>query len=68
MKSIEDMMKAAYDLCDYGILNDVIRGYLIAAMQDAGFSRDEVRKALLNLAHEFDQLDSNDAEKIYKEF
>ncbi len=68
MKSIEDMRKAAYHLCDYGFLNNVISGYLVAAMQNTGFSRDSITEALICLVHEFDELSAEEAEKIYTNF
>lgn len=68
MNSIEDMKREAYRLCDYGVLNDVIGGYLIAAMQSAKFDRDDIPVALICLAHELDELSSDDAEKIYENF
>ncbi len=68
MKSVDDMKKEAHYLCDLCFLNDVIRGYLVAAMQSAKFGRDDIWKALICLTHEFDELGSDDAEKNYKNF
>ncbi len=68
MKTIDNMKREAYYLCDYGFLNDVIRGYLVAAMQSTGFDRDSIAEVLICLTHEFDELSAKEAGKIYKDF
>jgi hypothetical protein len=52
-------------ICDMGFYNDVIRGYLIKAMENADFEKKEISRALRGLHHAFDDLDAMRAEKIY---
>ena len=52
-------------ICDMGFYNDVIRGYLIKAMENAGFEKKEVSSALRGLHHAFDDMDAARAEKLY---
>ena len=52
-------------ICDMGFYNDVIRGYLIKAMQNADFEEKEISRALRGLHHAFDDMDATRAEKIY---
>jgi hypothetical protein len=52
-------------ICDMGFYNDVIRGYLIKAMQNADFQEKEISRALRGLHHAFDDVDATLAEQIY---
>lgn len=36
-------------ICDMGFYNDVIRGYLIKAMENVGFEKKEISRALRNM-------------------
>ncbi len=52
-------------ICDMGFYNDVIRGYLIKAMQEASFEDKEISRALRGLRHAFDDMDAARAEQFY---
>ena len=52
-------------ICDMGFYNDVIRGYLIKAMENADFEDKEISRALRGLHHAFDDMDATRAEKLY---
>ena len=52
-------------ICDMGFYNDVIRGYLVKAMQNADFEEKEISRALRGLHHAFDDMDATRAEKLY---
>lgn len=52
-------------ICDMGFYNDVIRGYLIKAMENTGFEQKEISRALRGLHHAFDDMDAEQAEKLY---
>ena len=52
-------------ICDMGFYNDVIRGYLIKAMQNADFEGKEISRALRGLHWAFDDMDATRAEQIY---
>lgn len=54
-------------ICDMGFYNDVIRGYLIKAMQNADFEEKEISRALRGLHWAFDDVDATRAEKLYIE-
>lgn len=55
-------------ICDAGYYNDVIKGYLIAAMKNAEFCREDIEKALNGLRWAFDEKTAADASKIYDKF
>lgn len=57
-----------YLLCDLGYYNEVIRGYLILAMQDAGFEGAEIGKALSCLSGAFDDCSAREARQTYQKF
>ena len=57
-----------YLLCDLGYYNDVIRGYLILALQDAGFGREEIEKSLGCLSGVFDDCSAQEARQVYQKF
>ena len=52
-------------ICDMGFYNDVIRGYLIKAMENADFEKKEISRALRGLHHALDDMDATRAEKLY---
>ena len=52
-------------ICDMGFYNDVIRGYLIKAMENTGFEKKEISRALRGLHHAFDDMDATRAEQHY---
>ena len=52
-------------ICDMGFYNDVIRGYLIKAMENADFEKKEISRALRGLHHAFDDMDATQAEQHY---
>ena len=52
-------------ICDMGFYNDVIRGYLIKAMENADFETKEISRALRGLYHALDDMDATRAEKLY---
>ena len=72
-EKIRRMDEKAFDLaeedrmhiCDMGFYNDVIRGYLVKAMQNADFEEKEISRALRGLHHAFDDMDATRAEKLY---
>lgn len=53
-------------ICDMGFYNDVIKGYLIAAMQNEGFSSDDIKRASKGLRRAFDEITAGEAAEIYK--
>ena len=52
-------------ICDMGFYNDVIRGYLIKAMENVGFEEKEISRALRGLHHALDDMDAERAEQHY---
>ena len=52
-------------ICDMGFYNDVIRGYLIKAMENTGFEKKDISRALRGLHHAFDDMDAKRAEEFY---
>ena len=51
-------------ICDMGFYNDVIRGYLVKAMENVGFEEKEISRALRGLHHAFDDMDATQAEAL----
>ena len=54
-----------YKLCDMGYYNDVMKGYMIVAMKNAGFSTSEIRKAILGMRAAMDEKTAEEAERVY---
>lgn len=50
---------------DSGVYNSIVKGYVIAAMQDAGQSREEISSVLTSLKVVFDELTSAEAEAVW---
>lgn len=65
---MDRMKNAAFELCDMGFLNDTIKGYLVNAMQRAGFSDDDIRKAYHGLHYAFDEKTAEEAAEIGRRF
>lgn len=55
-------------ICDMGFYNDAIRGYMIYAMKESGFSREDIEKALNGMWRAFDDVNARDAARVYIEF
>lgn len=55
-------------LCDYGLYNAVIAGYLIEAMRIAGFKENDIGKAFRGLSTAFDTVSAEEAKDIYWKF
>lgn len=76
MLDYEEMFKKASSLsheermhlCDMGYYNDIIKGYLIAAMQSTEFSPEEIRRALGGLRSAFDDTSAVEAAEIYHKY
>ena len=51
-------------MCDMGFYNDVIRGYLIRAMKEADFQKEEIMRALSGLRWALDSMTAAEAEKF----
>lgn len=51
--------------CDLGYFNEAIRGYLILAMQDSGFTPDQIDKALVGLERAFSDANAEEATQAY---
>lgn len=58
-------MAKNYDVIDSGMYNSVIKGYMIAALEDAGFTSDEIKKACRGLNGAFDEITAKEAETVY---
>ena len=55
-------------LCDYGLYNSTIAGYLIEAMRIAGFEEKDIRKAFRGLSTAVDTVSAEEAKDIYWKF
>lgn len=53
-------------LCDLGYYNEIIQGYMIAAMEQGKFDREDVKRAIHCLHDCFDDLSAAEARKIYR--
>lgn len=53
-------------LCDLGYYNEVIRGYLIRAMELAEFDTKDIERALNGLHDTFDCLSAAEARDVYR--
>lgn len=52
-------------ICDMGYYNDVMKGYLIVGMRNAGFSESEIGKAVRGMRSAHDELTAEEAERVY---
>ena len=57
-----------HSLCDYGLYNAVIAGYLIQSMRNAGFQKKSIEKAFQGLHTAFDTLSAQEAEEVFRKF
>ena len=57
-----------FKVLDSGACNEVIKGYLIEAMRNAGFSSDDICEALQGLRWAFDEMSACDALENYRNF
>lgn len=55
-------------LCDSGYFNDTIRGYLIQAMKNADFSKEDIDKALGGLRWAFDDISASEAAEKWRKW
>lgn len=55
-------------IMDMGYYNDALRGYLILAMQDAGFGPEDVTKALRAFHGVLDDTSAAEAAEVYRKF
>ncbi len=55
-------------LCDSSFFNDYIRGYLVIAMKNNGFSREEILKTVHSLNYIFDECSAAEAKKAWFDF
>lgn len=56
-----------YKLCDMGYYNDVMKGYLIVGMRNAGFSESDIGKAVRGMRAAHDEKTAEEAERVYTE-
>lgn len=52
-----------YELCDMGFFNTVIQGYLIKAMDNAGFTTEQIAAAMKGLHGALDTMTAAEAEE-----
>lgn len=52
-------------VCDNGKYNDAINGYLIAAGENAGFSRDQIWALVRGLRQAFEDMSKKDAQQLW---
>ena len=55
-------------LCDGGWYNDTMKGYLIAAGENAGYDRESIRELLNGLRLALSDMSKADADKVYMDF
>ena len=55
-------------LMDGGWYNDAIKGYLIRAMKNAEFSKEDIDKALSGLRWAFDDTTAEEAAEVWRKF
>ncbi len=53
---------------DSGYYNEAIKGYLIKAMQNVDFEREDIKKVLNGIAWALSENTADEATKIYQEF
>ena len=56
------------NLCDFGCFNEAIQGYLVIAMQDTNFCRDDIEKALSGLYNAFENTSAAEARDAWRNF
>lgn len=70
---MEEMAQAMTDaerlhIMDMGFYNESIKGYLVRAMKNADFSREDIAKALGGLRWAFDDITASEAAEEYRKF
>lgn len=55
------------EIVDTGMFNEVIKGYLVLALQETTKTYEEIMGALIALDHVFDDVDAAQARKAYRE-
>ena len=55
-------------LCDRGYFNTTIYGYMIEALEIAGFSREDIRKAIGGMRMALDEMTAAEAEEAFRAF
>ena len=70
MDAMANAMTAAERLhiMDMGFYNESIKGYLVRAMQNAEFDREDIAKALGGLRWAFDEITASEAAEQYRKF
>ena len=53
-------------LCDLGYYNEIIQGYLLSALGNAGFNQEDIDNALAGLYRAFDEITASEARKVYR--
>lgn len=55
-------------LCDMGYFNTTIYGYMVEALEIAGFSREDIRKAIGGMRMALDEMTAAEAEEAFRTF
>lgn len=55
-------------LCDMGYFNTTIYGYMVEALEIAGFSREDIRKAIGGMRTALDEMTAAEAEEAFRTF
>lgn len=55
-------------LCDIGYFNTAIYGYMVEALKIAGFSREDIRKAIGGMRTALDEMTAAEAEEAFRKF
>ena len=55
------------EICDFGHLPEVICGYMVLAMQSAGFDRDDIAKAVRGMPSILEDFSASDARAAYEQ-
>lgn len=55
-------------IMDMGFYNESIKGYLVRAMKNAEFSREDIAKALGGIRWAFDDITASEAAEEYRKF
>lgn len=56
------------EICDCGMFNEAIGGYLILAMQEASFDREDIAKALSHMPFILEDFSAADATAALRKF
>lgn len=55
-------------ICDMGYFNTTIYGYMVEALEIAGFSREDIRKAIGGMRMALDETTAAEAEEVFRTF